>query len=66
MMGHSTLNWKPVPVSIWISQYRLPWNENFWPRYSQIASGRALAENGHPSNIVLQGWQIPVFSGLVV
>lgn len=57
----STLNWKPVPVSNHISKYRLPWNENFWLRYSQTAPGRALGENGHPSNTVPRGWQIQSF-----
>lgn len=51
----STLNWRPVPVSIRISKYRLPWNENFWLRYSQTALGRALGENGHPSKPCLSG-----------
>ena len=51
----STLNWRPVPVSIRISKYRLPWNENFWLRYSQTAPGHALGENGHPSKPCLPG-----------
>lgn len=58
---HSEL--ETIPVSIRISKYRFPWNENIWLSYSQTAPGRALGENGHP---VLRGGQIPVFSGLVV